>query len=191
MDVDVNDGVYVNDEMRIFENDSGISFPVIRKEYWKRALSQAQQDHERKQSFQQDVHGENQNTFKHVKVKLPPKPFEPTKEERQSHEATHCPFRAWCEICIKAKSPHGKHTKQLGNPEHILVVAFDCAFATETLGDQNFDDGCDRLKSWINFCCCGKEKRWPGRLCDAEVSLTIDENTFLKRCFLSEVFAKT
>ena len=110
LDVDVNDGVYVNDERRKFENDSGISFLVIRKEYWERALSQAQQDHERKQSIQQDVHGENQNTFEHVKVKVPPKPNEPKKEERQSHEATHCPFRAWCEICVKAKSPDGKHT---------------------------------------------------------------------------------
>ena len=27
LDVDVNDGVYVNDEKRKFENDSGISFP--------------------------------------------------------------------------------------------------------------------------------------------------------------------
>ena len=33
-DVDVNDGVYLNDERRKFESDSGISFPVIRKEYW-------------------------------------------------------------------------------------------------------------------------------------------------------------
>ena len=41
MDVDVNDGVYVNDERRKFESDSGISFPVIRKEYWERALNQA------------------------------------------------------------------------------------------------------------------------------------------------------
>ena len=53
-----NDGVYVNDERRNFENDSGISFLVIRTEYWERAWSQAQQDHERKQSIQQDVHGE-------------------------------------------------------------------------------------------------------------------------------------
>ena len=44
------------------------------KEYWERALSQAQQHHERKQSIQQDVHGENQNTFERVKVKVPPKP---------------------------------------------------------------------------------------------------------------------
>ena len=62
-DVDVNDGAYVNGERQKFESDSGISFPVIRKEYWERALNQAQQDHERKESIQQDVHGENQNTF--------------------------------------------------------------------------------------------------------------------------------
>ena len=119
LDVDVNDG------------------PVIRKEYWERALSQAQQDHERKQSIQQDVRGENQNTFEHVKVKIPPKHYEPTKVERQPHEATHCPFRAWCEICVKAKSPDGKHTKQLGNAEHIPVIKFDCAFATDALGDPS------------------------------------------------------
>ena len=58
LDVDVNDGVYVNDERRKIEDDSGISFPVTRKECWERALSQAHQDHERNQSIQQDVHGE-------------------------------------------------------------------------------------------------------------------------------------
>ena len=31
LDVDVNDGVYVNDKNRKIENDSGIRFPVIRK----------------------------------------------------------------------------------------------------------------------------------------------------------------
>ena len=99
-------------------------------------MSQAQQAHERKQTIHQDVLGENQNTFEHVKVKEP-KPHEPTKEERQSHDATHCPFRAWCEICVKAKSPDGKHTKQLGNPEHIPVIEFDYAFGTDTPGDTN------------------------------------------------------
>ena len=48
LDVDVNDGVYVNDERRKFESDSGISFPVIRKDYWERTLKKTQQDHERK-----------------------------------------------------------------------------------------------------------------------------------------------
>ena len=110
---------------------------MIRIEYWERALNQAQQDHERKESIQQDVHGENQNTFEHVKVKVPPKPHEPTKEERQSHEATHCPFRAWCEICLKAKSPDGKRVEQMENLEHILVIEFDYAFATDTPGGPN------------------------------------------------------
>ena len=44
LDVDVNDGLHVNDGRREFESDSGISFPVIRKEYWERALNQAQQE---------------------------------------------------------------------------------------------------------------------------------------------------
>ena len=51
LDVDVNDGVYVKDERQKIENDSGISFPVIRTRYWERVLSQAQKDHERKQSI--------------------------------------------------------------------------------------------------------------------------------------------
>ena len=116
--MDVNDAVYVNDGRREFESDSGISFPVIRKEYWERALNQAQQDHERKESIQQDVHGEHQNTLEY---------------ERQSHVATHCQFRAWCEICVKAKSPDGKHSQTSGNPEHILVIEFDC----DLLGSQD------------------------------------------------------
>ena len=114
LDVDVNDGFYVNDERRQIRERLWDQFPVINQVYWERALNQAQQHHERNESIQQDVHGENQNTFEHVQVKVPPKPYEPTKEERQSHEATHCPFRAWCEICVKANSPDGKHAKQGG-----------------------------------------------------------------------------
>ena len=75
--------------------------------------------------------------FEHAKVKVQPEPYEPTKEERQSHEATHCPFRAWCKICVKAKSPDGKHTKLLGNPKHIPVIEFDYAFASDVPVDPN------------------------------------------------------
>ena len=60
------------------------------------------------------------------------------KEERQSHEATHCLFRALCEICVKAKSPDGKRTKQVVNLEHIFVIDFDYEFATDALGDPNW-----------------------------------------------------
>ena len=129
LDVDVTEGVEVNNERQQSEHDFGISFHVIRKEYWERALSQSQQDHERQQGSQRDVHGENQNTHEQIKVKVQPKPYEPKRKRSvQSHEATYCPFRAWCEVCVKAKSPDEKHTKQLGNAEHIPVIEFDYAF---------------------------------------------------------------
>ena len=112
-------------------------------------MSQTQQDHERNQPIQQDVHGENQNMSR---SRLPPKPYEPTKEERQSPEATHCLFRAWCEICVKAKSPDEKRTKQLKNPEHLLVTLFVCAFRNRhAWWSENFDDGCDRVNSLDQF----------------------------------------
>ena len=78
LDVDVNDGVGVNDGRRKSESDSEITFPVIRTGLWERALSQAQQDYERKRANHQDVHGENQNTFEQVKVQGTTKPCEPT-----------------------------------------------------------------------------------------------------------------
>ena len=131
LDVDVNDGGQQP------ENNSGIAFPVIRTEHWERGLSQSQHSLERKRATHQDIHGENQNTFEQVNVKVPPTNYEPTKEERQSHEATHCPFRSWCEVCVKAKSPDGRFTKQLADTEHILVIEFDYAFATGTPGDPN------------------------------------------------------
>ena len=40
--------------------------------------------YERKQATDQEVHGENLNKSEEVRVKVPPKPFEPTKEERQA-----------------------------------------------------------------------------------------------------------
>ena len=109
-----------NDEKRKFESVSGISFPVIRREHWERALNLAHQDHEREESIQQDVHGENQNTFEHVKVKVPPKPFEPTREERQSHEATIVRF-----VHGVRSASRPRHAKQVVNPEHIPVIEFE------------------------------------------------------------------
>ena len=132
LDIDVNGGVYVNDGGRKSEN-SGIAFPVVRTEHGERALSQAQRDYARKQAIHQEVYGESQNTFEQVKVKVPPKPYETTKEQRQSHDATHCLFRARCEICVKAKSPDRRHKKQLVDSEHIPVIELDYAFATDTL----------------------------------------------------------
>ena len=121
------------------KNNSGIAFPVIRTEHWESLEPSTARNHERKRATHQDVDGENENTFKQVKVKVkvPPKPHEPTKEERQFHEAIHYPSRSWCEACVKAKGPDGRHTKQLVDTEHIPVIEFNHAFATYTPGDPN------------------------------------------------------
>ena len=87
--------------------------------------------------------------------------FTSPQKRNVSHEATHCPFRAWCEICVKAKSPYGKDTKQLRNPEHIPVIEFDYAYATDAPGDPNrrisMMVATDSIHGSV-FCCCGKEK---------------------------------
>ena len=92
LDVDVNDGVYVNNERQQSEHNSGISFLVTRKEYWERALSQAQQDHERQQRIQRDVHGENQNTHEQIKVKVHPKTFQAHERGSVSPKKPHIVF---------------------------------------------------------------------------------------------------
>ena len=72
---------------------------------------------------------------------------------------------------MKAKSPHGKHAKQLGNPEHILVVEFDYACATDAPGDPNRRSAMmvatDSFHGSI-FPVVARRKRRSGRLCDAE-----------------------
>ena len=109
-------------------------------------------------------------THEQIKFKVSPKLYEPTKEERQSHEATHCPIRAWCEVCVKAWSFDGKDTEQHGNVEHFLVIEFDYAFATDTPGDPNrkilMMVATDAIHGSISAVVA--EKGWTGWLCDAE-----------------------
>ena len=36
-------------------------------------------------------------------------PNEPTKVEKEERERTHCPYRSWCEHCVRARSRNGDH----------------------------------------------------------------------------------
>ena len=49
------------------------------------------------------------------------------------------------------------------------MIEFDYAFAIDTPGGPKISMmvATDSTHGTI-FCCSGKEKRWPGRLCDAE-----------------------
>ena len=36
-------------------------------------------------------------------------PADPTSEERERHDATHLPFRAWCPVCVAARATEDPH----------------------------------------------------------------------------------
>ena len=44
-----------------------------------------------------------------VRAKVPPTPYTPSVAERKAHEATHCPFRAWCSHCVAGKALERRH----------------------------------------------------------------------------------
>ena len=49
-----------------------------------------------------------------VPMKAARKPYTPTEEERLQHEATHSPYRSWCEHCVAGVGPDARyvHMKQ-------------------------------------------------------------------------------
>lgn len=45
-------------------------------------------------------------------------PKEPTKVEKEEHERTHCPYRSWCEHCVRARARNGHRRSRV--PEEPL-----------------------------------------------------------------------
>lgn len=60
-------------------------------------------------------------------------PTAPSRQEKAEHDITHCPFRAWCEVCVAGKSHAKGHLYGTsGTPEgEVPLVAFDYAFMTD------------------------------------------------------------
>ena len=57
-----------------------------------------------------------------------PVPRQPSQHEREEHELTHLPFRAWCKTCVAAKARQAYHTKQ---PNRRDCLQLDFGFLTE------------------------------------------------------------
>ena len=57
-----------------------------------------------------------------------PVPRQPNQHEREQHELTHLPFRAWCKTCVAAKARQAYHTKQ---PDRRDCLQLDFGFLTE------------------------------------------------------------
>ena len=60
-----------------------------------------------------------------------PSPCSPTRAEREAHEATHLPFRSWCEECVRGRADNPQHRRRAPEveEEHRLPeVHLDYAF---------------------------------------------------------------
>ena len=53
----------------------------------------------------------------------------PTKREREEHEATHIPYREWCECCVRARGRRHAHRhlklSDEGRESRRPVIAMD------------------------------------------------------------------
>ena len=57
-----------------------------------------------------------------------------SKEERDTHEATHMPFRSWCRHCVRARArnmQHSKNTEQEDTGSKVPRVSMDYFFMSE------------------------------------------------------------
>ena len=58
-------------------------------------------------------------------------PCTPTRAEREAHEATHLPFRSWCEVCAHGRydnPPHRHRPTEVVEEHRLPEVHLDYAF---------------------------------------------------------------
>ena len=60
-------------------------------------------------------------------------PGEPTKAERERHNATHLPYQSWCRFCVKGRGRRTAHCRRSASMNHseIPVIVFDYHFMAD------------------------------------------------------------
>jgi hypothetical protein len=60
-------------------------------------------------------------------------PHRPTPREVEDHELTHCPYRAWCDHCVRGQAKDRPHVTLKGDLAESTVarVIMDYCFMTE------------------------------------------------------------
>ncbi len=74
-----------------------------------------------------------------AKVKLRPAPHMPTAAERAEHEVTHCPYRSWCDVCVRALGREDPHNRVSDKEESALPTVgmdYDKYGEEEAVGNQ-------------------------------------------------------
>ena len=55
-------------------------------------------------------------------------PGAPSRADVEAHEATHLPFRSWCEVCVAGRSDNPAHHRVAREPGGVPEIGFDYAF---------------------------------------------------------------
>ena len=90
---------------------------------------------------------------------------EPTAEERERHPKHHCPFRAWCEFCVRGKCNNNGHYKHPAAPDGNPVISIDYAYmksaqVEEQAGHPILVTKCSNTK-WISANVVPKKGTYP------------------------------
>ena len=68
-------------------------------------------------------------------------PHTPSPKEVDEHELTHCPYRSWCDHCVRGQAkddPHSTVSAEYGDST-VVRVAMDYCFFTEEASAQETD----------------------------------------------------
>ena len=70
-----------------------------------------------------------------------PSPIGPSREERERHNLTHTPYRAWCPHCVRARDRNNPHYQGKPGEQEGAVprISFDYFFLTkeDEAGNKN------------------------------------------------------
>ena len=74
-------------------------------------------------------------------------PKTPSAEERRIHNLTHCPYRSWCEHCVRGQGCEYKHSTVVGPNagNEIPRIIMDYCFLTEGV-DKKSDEHTEKEK---------------------------------------------
>ena len=71
-----------------------------------------------------------------IPVKIAKAPIKPSREEVESHMATHLPFRSWCPHCVRGKSKGKPHSLAKSTGKDMPTIVCDYMFMHESQKDS-------------------------------------------------------
>ena len=81
-------------------------------------------------------------------------PGTPSQKEVEEHELTHCPFRSWCDHCVKGQAKDGRHslvTGELGESSVVRVIMDYCFFQEDVKHEESEHGGRAPKQRWASL----------------------------------------